>query len=105
MSSVQAVSPSIPQDVARFAAEQGVSMYLLPVLQMTEAVFPGSRVGLLIDDDPEIADERHVVIKVTAGNMDVSTALEARYRWHQDLFTCCPAALAPTFRLDLELSQ
>jgi hypothetical protein len=98
--------PAVPTEVLAFAAEQGVTAYLDPVLAMTRQVFPGAQqITVAIEDDPEIADDRHIVIAVKAGGLEVPQALEQRSRWHRELFTCCPAPLVCTFRLALEVGR
>ena len=101
---VQARSPVIPREVLAFALEQGVDPYLPAVLQMTDCLFASARVDLQVDEDPEIAQDRHITIKVAGGDMQVAQALEARYQWHRELFNCCPAPLVCIFRLGLELN-
>ena len=103
--SVPTLCDAASADVHAFAQVQGVSEQLPAVVQMTQRVFPGVPVTLEIDDDPEIPDDRHIVLVVRPTNMDVDTALELRWRWHSGLFACCPAPLAPVFRLGLELSE
>jgi len=89
--------------VQAFAAEQGVASILPCVLEMTRRVFPIATLRVVLDEDPEIADDRHIVIAVKDKDASVSEGLEARYRWHRELFACCPAPLVCVFRLGLEL--
>jgi hypothetical protein len=95
----------VPPEVLAFAAEQGVHGVLPAVLEMTRRISPDARLTVLLEDDPEIADDRHIVIGVSAGGLEVPVALEARYQWHRELFTCCPAPLVWVFRLGLELAR
>ena len=101
----QAPSGIFTGNVLPLATEQGVAPYLDAVLEMTQRAFPSARVSVRVDEDPEIADDRHIVVSVAARNMGVSEALENRYRWHRELFACCPAPLVSVFRLDLELTD
>ena len=101
----QTVSAIVPPDVMKFAVEQGVAAYLPPVLQMTEQIFPYVPLSVLLEDDPEIANDRHIVVALRVDNLDVSAALDARYTWHRELFACCPTMLVSVFRLGLELTQ
>jgi hypothetical protein len=98
-----AVTRTFPAEVVRFADEQGVAALLEPILAMTEAVFPGTHPTLEIDDDPEIAGDRHIVIEVRSKNHDVEDGLAKLDRWHEGLFKCCPSALAHLFRIGLRL--
>jgi hypothetical protein len=91
-------------EVIAFAAEQGISSVLPAVLEMTQRVFPGTPLRVAIEEDPEIANDRHLVVQVKVPHLEVVQALEARYQWHRELFACCPAPLVCTFRLGLELN-
>src|SRR5712692_7928280 len=92
-------SCSLPPEVLAFAAEQGVTAYLLPVLEMTQRIFPNTPPTVVVEDDPEIANDRHIVLLVRDESLDVPQALEARYQWHRELFAMCPAPLVCVFRL------
>ena len=94
---------TIPPEVELFAAHEGVAPYLHEVIMMTNRVFPNCRISLLVEDDPEIADDRHIVLEAKT-NMEVAEALHAEYQWHEGLFAHCPAPLASVFRLGLEIA-
>jgi hypothetical protein len=98
------ISPplTIPPEVEVFAAHEGVAPYLHEVIMMTSRVFPNCRINLLVEDDPEIADDRHIVLEVKT-NMKVAAALEAHFEWSHQLFSVCPAPLVCVFRLGLEI--
>jgi hypothetical protein len=98
----QIPSQVLPGDVLDFAAEQGVTTYLPAVLGMTRSVFPRAALRVVVEDDPEIANDRHIVIIVTVQDLSVPQALEARWQWHHELFASCPAPLVCVFRLGLE---
>jgi hypothetical protein len=100
----QIAAVSVPQEVLDFAEEQGVRAELPAVIELTRRIFPGGTLGVSIDVDPEIADDRHIVIETKAVPMSVAEALEAEWRWHQGLFACCPAPLVCTFRLGLDIA-
>jgi hypothetical protein len=93
---------AVPPEALAFAADQGVITYLPAVLEMTQRVFPKARLTVLVEDDPELANDRHLVIVVEVEDLTVAQALEARYQWHRGLFACCPAPLVCVFRLGLE---
>jgi len=95
---------SIPKDVASFAVDHGVQAELPAVLQMTRRVFPHANIQVELDEDPEIADDRHIVVLVRAVSMPVDQAVEMRWQWHRGLLACCPAPLVWVFRLGLELN-
>ena len=94
----------VPREVLDFAAEQGVAEYLPAVLEMTARIFPGGLKDVIVEDDPEIANDRHILIGVHAKNLDVPHGLEASGQWHGGLFECCPAPRVCAFRLDLSIA-
>ena len=98
----QMAPPTLPREVLAFAAEQHVSAHLPAVLDMTRRVFPRATLSVVVEDDPEIANDRHIVLIVKADDLTVPEALEARWQWHRELFTCSPASLVYVFRLGLE---
>jgi len=95
-----ATSIPIPAEVTAFAAEQGVSAELPAVLAMTERVFPGAAVSVYLEDDPEIANDWHIIVDVKA-KLTVPEATAASDRWCHGLFEVCPAPLTCVFRLGL----
>jgi hypothetical protein len=69
----------IPSEVAEFATKHGVADYLEPVLEMTRRIFVNRPITVLLDEDPEIADLRHIVFEADCTGM---TADELRQpRW------------------------
>lgn len=100
---IQSLPIAVPPQVLEFAVEQGVADYLAAVLEMTGRVFPGGLKDVIVEDDPEIANDRHIVVVVKAKNLDVPQALEARWQWNGGLFQCCPAPLVCVFRLELSI--
>lgn len=94
----------IPDDVAAFAAEQGVSTQLPVVVEMTRRLFPDAEMFVQNEDDPEIANDRHIVIVTRPKGLSVDEALELLWEWHRQMFLNCPAPLVCVFRLGLEIS-
>lgn len=93
----------IPADVATFAAEQGVSKELPAVIEMTQRVFPQASVSVVLEDDPEIPNDWHIVVEAKDIRLSVEEALEARWEWHGGLFENCPAPKAYIFRVRMEV--
>lgn len=58
-----------------------------------------------IDDDPEIANDRHLMIVVQDQIAVVAEALAVRRRWNAELFQCCAVPLAHVFRLGMEYQE
>jgi hypothetical protein len=95
--------PDLSPEVLAFAAEQGVADYLPAVLDLLRRVFPAARrYAVAVEDDPEIANDRHIVLDVDV-IMDVEQAQAARRQWGKGLFECCPAPLVCVFRLSENL--
>ncbi len=95
----------MPLDVIAFAAEQGAQAELPAVVEVTRRIFSAAAVSIELDDDPEIADDRHIVIVTKGIRLPVVAAQEAIYEWQRELFTLCPAPLTWVFRLGVEGAQ
>jgi hypothetical protein len=72
-----ASSPAVPvpDDVITFAAEHCVQAELAAVLEMTRRLFPQANLRVELDEDPEIAGDRHIVIGVKGGQLSVDQAV------------------------------
>ncbi len=87
-------------DVCAFAAEQDVLGFLQPALDMTRRVFPDARhIATLLEDDPELAGDRHIVFEVEIGALEVARSVDRHWQWSRDLFQVCPARYACLFGL------
>jgi hypothetical protein len=91
----------ISPEVTAFAAEQGVSTELPAVVAMTQRTYPNAVLTVEVEDDPEIPNDRHIVINAEGVNLSVPEAVEKTWEWHRELFGCCPAPLACVFRVSL----
>jgi hypothetical protein len=98
----QTPAVEIAPEVVAFAAVQGVTSYLSAVVEMTLRLFPSATLRVVVEDDPEIANDRHIVMVGKVQKQSVSEALETRYQWHRGLFACCPAPQVCVFRLGME---
>lgn len=94
----QGVSPEIDA----IAEQLGVRNELPRVIAMTQMVFPGTPWRVQIDDDPELPEDRHLAIVVQTQIPNVDELVATQWRWHEQLFACCPAPLVPIFRLSTE---
>jgi hypothetical protein len=98
----QTLSIPVPREVQAFAAEAGVAPYLPSVLAMTRRRFPDAlRLTVLVEEDPEIANDRHIVIEVDVQGITAEQYVEADWQWGHELFQLCPAPLICVFRLSL----
>jgi hypothetical protein len=82
-----------------------VERYLEPLLEAVRRNFPGSSPYLVIEEDPEVEDLRHLVILGRHRYEDVASVLAARDAYYRDLFAIVPAPLVCEFRLGLEWSE
>ncbi len=94
---------TIPPEVRTFAHEQGVEQHLPGLIDLSHRVFPeASRFEILLDDDPDIPDDRHIVFRL-AVPIGVPESLAADREWIEGLNRLCPKALVCVFRLSLDL--
>jgi hypothetical protein len=89
-------------DVLDLAAKEKVTQYLDPLLQATRELFPkASSIRVLMELDPELHDDRHIVFEVRVSPRDVPHYVPAVRFWTDELYRVCPAPLVCTFRLAL----
>src|SRR5438445_1077566 len=102
----QTFSLAVPADVHTFAAERGVGPYLPAVLEMTVRRFPDARrLAVLVEEDPEIANDRHIVIEIDLTDITPEQYVERDWQWGHELFQICPAPLICVFRLSLSIIE
>ncbi|MGH7173014.1 MAG: hypothetical protein ACRELG_22250 [Gemmataceae bacterium] len=95
--------PVIPPEVVAFAREQGVEQYLPGLVELSHSTFSSaSRFHILLEGDPEIADDWHIVFRL-AVPLDVPQSLAADRQWIEGLYHLCPKPLVCIFRLSLDL--
>jgi hypothetical protein len=97
--------PAVSDEVWTFAVKWRLAKALLAVLEMTRNVFPGCEPVLELEDDPELAGDRYIVVNVRGMGMDVPDAVKARKAWCAGLRSACPGQSAHVFRLRLEMPQ
>ena len=104
MTPMTAPSPSFPADVTAFAAESGVTEYLVPVWEMTRRVFPTARrIAPVLEYDPEIAGLRWIVFEVEIGGMTVEQYVDLHWEWDRELFKICPSTHVCDVGLHLDI--
>jgi hypothetical protein len=92
--------PVAPPDVLAFAAEQGVTEYLPAVSAMTRRIFPIAPMKVFLEEDPEIANDRHIVLKVpVARDTSVEDLVAFHRQWSSEIFQHCPATHVCVFSL------
>ncbi len=98
--------PTLSPEVRAFAAEAGVAEYLLPVVEMTQRVFPDARrLAVLVEEDPEIANNRQIVLEVDVPERGPEQFVESLLPWDEEMFRICPTTLGLVFRLSLNLVE
>ena len=99
------VTEAVTPEVAAFAAERGLTPYLVPVLQLTDRVFPGRRTAVFVEADMEIADLRYIAIGVDVTGLSVEQLTETRHLWRDGLSAFCPSPHFFDFVLAREASE
>ncbi len=93
--------PVVPTEVLAFAREQGVEPYLSPLIEWTREVYPcATRFEVFAEDDPEIANDRHIVFELDVP-LDVEQSLEADRRWGEGWMRIYPYPRTCIFRLSV----
>ena len=90
--------PPVPPEVLHFAAENGVKDYLYPVMALANSIFPGRPMTVLLEGDPEIANDWHIVCEVDVTGLSVEELLAGQRRWSEGIFQRCPATHVSIFR-------
>ncbi len=99
-----APQPTVPPEVVGFAREQGVEQCLPELIALSRRSFPSAtRFEIQLDEDPEIADDRHIVFRL-AVPLEVLESPAADRPWIEGLYRLCPKALVCVFRLSLDLA-
>jgi hypothetical protein len=94
--------PEVSSDVLTFAKEQGVAAYLPAVLAMTRRIFPAWPIKVFLEDDPEIANDWHIILEVQVPDtVEVETLLTLRGQWVREIFEQCPSTHVCVFRLGM----
>jgi hypothetical protein len=88
-----------PEDVRRFAAERGVSDYLVPLYELTKQCFGGVEVRVLHESDPEIAGLQWIVYEVAAADWELDRYRTAHDGWLAGFHRMCPASVRGAFVL------
>ncbi len=90
--------PTVPPEVLAFAREQGVEQYLPELIELARQVYPSAtRFEVFTEDDPEIANDRHIVFELDVP-LNAEQAVKADRSWGEGLFRIVPAPLVCVFR-------
>jgi hypothetical protein len=98
---IPAALPTVPPEVLQFAVESGVSDYLVPVLELANGIFPGRPMKVLLEGDPEIENDWHIVFEVDVADLSVDELIAGHRRWIEGLFQRCPSTHVCIFRFGM----
>jgi hypothetical protein len=94
--------PVAPPDVLAFAEEQGVTEYLPAVLALARRIFPIWPIKVFLEDDPEIANDWHIIVEVQLPHdAAVDTLFASHQQWSREIFQHCPSTHVCVFRLGM----
>jgi hypothetical protein len=95
-----APDPAIfPADVRAFAAERGVTDYLVPLYDLVKQCFAGAGVTVTFARDYEIPGLCWIVYEVTVSHWDLERIQAAYHGWLGAFSAACPADAAEAFAL------
>jgi hypothetical protein len=95
--------PTISAEVPVFAREQGVEQYLAPLIELARQVYPSAtRFEVFTEDDPEIANDRHIVFELDVP-LSVDQSMRANRRWHEGAIRIEKYPCSCVFRLSVNL--
>jgi hypothetical protein len=98
--------PTLSPEVRAFAREAGAEAYLLCVVEMTQRIFPDAwRLAVVVEEDPEIANDRHIVLEVDVPDRSPEQFVPSLLPWDEEMMRICPATLDHVFRLHLGLVE
>jgi hypothetical protein len=93
---------AIPEDVRRFAREQGVEERLPAVLEAAERVFPEGEVSIVYEEEPAVEAVRSLVVTVRGVKRGIPDLLDARHGYYRELAAVVGGPASCAFRLDLQ---
>jgi hypothetical protein len=80
-----------PEDVRRFAAERGVTQYLVPLYELAKRCFDGADVAVTQEYDCEIAGLGWIVFAPAVGDWDLDRYRASKERWYVGFREICPS--------------
>jgi hypothetical protein len=90
------------EEVRRFAAERGVTDYLVPLYELTRRCFPGAEIAIVQENDYEIAGLAWIVYEALVyDSWDDEPRRAAYHRWIEAFIEICPSDKSINFTLGL----
>ena len=94
--------PDVSPDVQAFAEKEGVAPYLPAVVAMTRRIFPTWPIKVFLEDDPEIANDWHIILEVQVPEEATADTLVAAHdKWIGETAQVCPSTHICLFRLGM----
>jgi hypothetical protein len=90
-----------PEDVLRFAADRGVTEYLVPLYELARRCFDGVDVAVKVEHDYEAPGLSWVVFEVPVAAWDMGRYQAAHDRWLAGFGGLCPSDLSIHFVLGM----
>jgi hypothetical protein len=87
------------EDVRRFAAERGVTDYLVPLYELAKRCFDGADVTVTFESDYEIPGLHWIVYEVAGGRMPNESDRGAYYRYTDEKLQMLPPSACESFAL------
>jgi hypothetical protein len=95
-----ASDPAIfPEDVRAFAAERGVTEYLVPLYELAKQYFDGAVVTVTVESDYEIPGLSWIVYEVAVSHWDLARIQAAYQAWLRAFSEACPGGVSEAFVL------
>jgi hypothetical protein len=102
MPTLTASDPAIfPADVLAFAAEHGITDYLVPLYELARRCFDGVAVTARVEHDNEIPGMSWIVYEVPVATWESESYRAAHDRWLTAFGEQCPSELSINFVLGI----
>src|SRR5947207_15862454 len=89
--------PSVSPGVLAFAVERGVERYLPDLVAAARRIFPDLPIDILVEDDPELSNNRQIVFEVEMNGRGVEEWASTHRQWIDETFRICPATHVHVF--------
>jgi hypothetical protein len=93
---------AFPENVRHFAAERGVTEYLVPLYQLAQQCFGGAEVAVTFETDYEIPGLSWIVYAVAARHLAAEPRRAGRRRWTAEVVRALPPAAREPFALRVQ---
>jgi hypothetical protein len=81
--------PALPDDVRKFAEENGILKYLPVLVELLERLIPGRAVTLHLDWDPEIPNDGYITFRADAEGLTADELQAAYDAWWNGVRSHC----------------